>query len=82
MEQKWMQIMSDANLVEVYGAISEFEAEVVKGKLLSRGIPAMIKRQGLTLMGGVGDFVVLVPAGWEREARAALDSGSVAGLES
>ncbi len=71
--------MKDPNLVVVYKAAGEFEANVVKGKLDSAGIPAMFEHEsggtaiGLTI-DGWGEYRILVPAGFEREARAILDN--------
>ncbi len=68
--------MSEQKLVPVYYAGTEFEAQIIRGKLRSEGIPAMIQRQSMAMMGSAGDFRVLVTAGWEREARAVLDRPS------
>ena len=67
--------MSELKLVVVYTAGSEPEAEIIKGKLNSAGIPAMIQNVGLdeAMMGySTGEFRVLVSEGRAREARAVL----------
>ena len=69
--------MTEFKLVQVYAAGSEVEAEIVKGRLNSEGIPAMIQNVGLdeAMMGyASGEFRVLVSEGREREARAVLAS--------
>ena len=69
--------MAELKLVGVYTAGSEVEAEIVKGRLQSAGIPAMVQNRGLdeAMMGyASGEFRVLVSAGREREARAVLAS--------
>jgi hypothetical protein len=70
--------VSESKLVVVYKAAGELEAQVVKGKLQSAGVPAIFQNEALGTMGfiidGLGEFRILVPEGWEREARAVLMS--------
>ncbi len=73
--------MKDSELVLVYKAAGEFEAEVVKGRLNTAGIPAIFEHEsggtaiGLTI-DGWGEFRILVPADRADEARALLESTS------
>ncbi len=71
--------MKDPNLVLVYTATGEFEAEVVKGRLSTAGIPAIFEHEsggtaiGLTI-DGWGAFRILVPASRAEEAKQLLES--------
>lgn len=77
--------MSDPKLLVVYKAAGELEAQVIKGKLKSEGIPAILQNEALGTMGftvdGLGEFRVVVPEGWEKEALAALANSSPNGIE-
>ncbi len=70
---------SDADYVTVYTSNGPLGAEVVKGRLESAGIPALLKYEsagrvlGLTL-DGLGEVQVMVSRGREREARELLAS--------
>ncbi len=68
--------MTEPKFVVVYKAAGELEAQVIKSKLTSQGIPAMFQNEALGTLGftidGLGEFRILVPEGWEREARAAI----------
>lgn len=62
------------SIVEVYRAIGEMEALVVKGLLESNGIPCFFKSHAapsvhVLTVDGLGEFKIMVPASMEREAR-------------
>ena len=73
--------MGDEALVSVYTSNGPLAAEVVKGRLESAGIPAILKYEsvgriyGLTL-DGLGAVQVLVQREREQEARELLESKS------
>ncbi|MCX6031727.1 MAG: DUF2007 domain-containing protein [Chloroflexi bacterium] len=70
--------MRDHKLVTVYHSQGMLAAQVVKAKLESAGVPALLKYEavgqilGLTV-DGLGLVEVLVPAQWADEARALVD---------
>jgi hypothetical protein len=72
--------MSELRLVVVYKAAGELEAQVIKSKLTSLGIPAILQNEALGTLGftvdGLGEFRVLVPEAWELDARSALTVSS------
>ncbi len=72
--------MKEPKLVVVYRAAGELEAQVIKGKLTSSGIPAIFQNDALGTLGftvnGLGEFRILVPEGWVRKARAVLARSS------
>ncbi len=60
-------------LVTVYRTFGLLRAEVVKGKLESAGIPAMLKYESMApvmgmIMDGMGEVQVLVSKDYEQEA--------------
>jgi hypothetical protein len=67
-------------LVTVYKAMSQPEAEIIRGKLETEGIPAILKYEslgsvyGLTV-DGLGQVNVQVPVKNAEEARQVLSSG-------
>jgi hypothetical protein len=69
----------EASLIRVYVASGQLEAQVVKSKLESFGIPVLLKYEsagvvfGITL-DGLGEVKVLVPAAQADEARELLSS--------
>lgn len=73
--------MSDQKLVTVYRSYGMLAAEVVKGKLETAGIPAILKYEsagqilGLTV-DGLGLVEVQVLAPWADEATALVAEGS------
>lgn len=71
--------MTEQKLVVVYKAAGELEAQVIRSKLTSSGIPAILQNEALGTMGftvdGLGEFRVLVSEGWEKEARSVLSDG-------
>ncbi len=77
--------MAEPKLVVVYRAAGELEAQVVKGRLTSEGIPAIFQNEALGTLGftldGLGEFRILVPEEWEREARAVLAHRSTPPIE-
>ncbi len=73
--------MNETNLVVIYRAAGEAEAELVKGKLNAAGIPAILEHEaGARMMGlmvdGWGEYRVLVPENQVRQARAVLANTS------
>jgi hypothetical protein len=72
--------MNEQKLVVVYRAAGELEAQVIKGKLTSSGIPAILQNEALGTLGftvdGLGEFRVMVSEGWEREALSVLKNSS------
>ncbi len=66
-------------LVEVYTALGQLEAQIVKARLESEGIPVLLKYEsvgvvyGLTV-DGLGQVRLLVPRPCAEEARAILAS--------
>ncbi len=68
--------MNETKMVVIYRAAGELEAQVIKSKLSSEGIPAIFQNEALGTLGftldGLGEFRILVPERWEREARAVL----------
>ncbi len=64
--------MKDPDFVVVYKASGELEAQVVKGRLTSAGIPAMFQNEALGTLGftidGLGEFRILVPRDREQDA--------------
>ncbi len=73
--------MNETELVVVYKAAGEAEAELVKGKLTNAGISVLLEHDaggrayGLTI-DGWGEYRVLVPENQVRQARAVLASTS------
>lgn len=70
--------ITDSSLAEVWVADGHLQAEVIKGKLESLGIPVLLKYESLGLvMGltvdGLGQVRVLVPAEYADDARQALE---------
>jgi Putative prokaryotic signal transducing protein len=72
--------MSEQELVVVWRAAGELEAQVIKSKLNSLGIPAILQNEALGTLGftvdGLGEFRVLVPESRQHDARAALSISS------
>jgi hypothetical protein len=68
--------MNDGELVVVYTTQGALRAEIIKGKLESAGIPAIIRAESQNVIpmtvDGIGKAQVLVPRAREREARAVL----------
>ncbi len=65
--------MTDSELVVVYTSAGPLAAEVVKGKLESAGIPAVLKYESASTVfpvvgGNMGEVEVLVSASREQEA--------------
>jgi hypothetical protein len=64
----------EEKLVEIYLAHGEAEAQVVKAKLESSGIPALLKSAAapsvhVFVVDGLGEYRVMVPASLAEEAR-------------
>jgi len=68
----------DEELVVVYTTNGALRAEIIKGKLESAGIPAIIRAESQNVIpmtvDGIGIAKVLVPRIREQEARAILES--------
>ena len=70
----------DASLVTVYVANGQLEAEIIKGRLESEGIPAILRYEsaglvyGLTL-DGLGQVEVQVPSSLSQQAMEVLTTG-------
>ena len=68
-----------SSLVQVYTAVGQLEAQIVKSRLESEGIPVLLKYEsigvvyGLTV-DGLGQVRLLVPVACADEARAIMDS--------
>jgi len=66
--------------VVVYVANSPLEGEVIKGRLESEGIPAILQYESISVVygitvDGIGATRVLVPASLAEEAREILEEG-------
>ncbi len=77
--------MNEPRMVVVYKAFGELQAQVVKGRLTSEGIPAIFQNEALGTLGftvdGLGEFRILVPADREEEARAIIEADATARRE-
>lgn len=69
--------MIEPKLVLVYRAAGELEAQAIRAKLQSEGIPVLVQSEAASAfpftVDGLGEFRILVPSAWENEARAALE---------
>lgn len=69
--------MTDLELVVVYTSNGPLGAEVIKGKLESAGIPALLKSEArgtfAFTIDGMGEVQVLVPKSREAEAKALIE---------
>lgn len=70
--------MAKDELVVVYTTQGMLRAEVLKGKLVSAGIPVMLKYESVgqtmgIIVDGLGEVKVLVPKEREQEARELLE---------
>jgi hypothetical protein len=64
-------------LIEVYKAHGEIEAHIIKAKLESNGIPALLKSSAAPsvhafVIDGLGEYRVMVPESLAAEARTTL----------
>ncbi len=69
--------MANNALVAVFTSSGPLAAEVVKGRLESAGIPAMLKYESVgrtmgLIVDGLGEVQVMVPADREQDARELL----------
>ena len=68
--------MDDSDLVVVYTTYGALRAEIIKGKLESAGIPAIIRAESQNVIpmtvDGIGKAQVLVSRARAQEARAVL----------
>lgn len=67
----------DTRLITVYVASGQIEAEIVKGRLESEGIPAMLRYEALGLVygltiDGLGQVEIQVPSSLAQHAREIL----------
>ncbi len=71
--------MTESDLVVVYTSAGLLAAEVVKGKLESAGVPAILQSEAQSVfpitIDGMGEVRVLVPREREQEAREILAEG-------
>ncbi len=71
--------MGNEGLVVVYTTYGALRAEVIKSKLESAGIPAMLKSEAQSVIpmtvDGIGKVEVLVEKNREQEARELLEIG-------
>ncbi len=69
--------MDKDELVVVYTAMGELNADVIKGRLESAGIPVMLQSESESVfpmsVGEMGEVKLLVPKDQEQAARAVLD---------
>jgi hypothetical protein len=71
------------NFVQVYKANGEAEAQIIKGKLESNGIPVLLKSLAAPsvhafVVDGLGEYRVMVPASLAEDAKNLLeDDGDV-----
>lgn len=70
-------MVEDIDLVTVYLAYNHPEAEIVKGRLESEGIPVLLRYESAGLVygitvNGLAQVKVCVPAGMEQKARVIL----------
>ncbi len=69
--------MVEEELVQVYTALGEATANLIKGKLEQAGIPVLLKYESLgsvvgVLVDGLGEVRVMVPKRFEELARQML----------
>ena len=63
-------------LVNVLTTSSVLEGEIAKGRLESKGIPVLLKGEGIDAPYPTGPVYVFVPASFEARARQMLDEGN------
>jgi hypothetical protein len=70
--------MTKSELVVVYTTQGALRAEIIKSKLESAGIPAMIRSEAQSVLpmtvDGIGKAEILVERAREQEARAVLEA--------
>jgi len=70
--------MNETRLVEVYRAMGELEAQVIRSKLEASGIRAIFQNEALGTLGftldGLGEFRILVASEDEQDAREILET--------
>ena len=79
-------MQKDDELVTVYRASGQPEAEVIRGRLEVEGIPAILKYESLGIiygltMDGLGQVEVKVPLKYAESAGEIIATGSDAGYE-
>ncbi len=78
--------MKEPNMVVVYKAYGELQAQVIKGRLESEGIPVFVQNEALGTFGftvdKLGEFRILVPADREKDALAVIETDAQAAQES
>ncbi len=74
--------MKEPNMVVVYKAYGELQAQVIKGRLESEGIPVYVQNEALGTFGftvdKLGEFRILVPADREKDAVAIIETDAQA----
>ena len=76
--------MSNTNLTTVYVANGQPEAEIIKGRLETEGIPVMLRYESVGLVyglttDGLGQVKVQVPSSLAQEAKDILAAGEAEG---
>ena len=72
--------MTEKDLITVYTANGQLEAQIIKGHLESEGIPALLRYEsagivyGLTI-DGLGQVEIQVPSSLAKNARKILEAG-------
>src|SRR5581483_1887140 len=73
-----LRTMNETRLVEVYRAMGELEAQVIRSKLEASGIRAIFQNEALGTLGftldGLGEFRILVASEDEQDAREILET--------
>ncbi len=78
LKHRIISMQQDDKLVTIYKACGQPEAEVIKGRLIVEGIPAILQYEslgsvyGLTI-DGLGQVNVRVPAKYESKAREVIE---------
>ena len=74
--------MPGTNLTTVYVANGQPEAEIIKGRLETEGIPVMLRYESVGLVyglttDGLGQVKVQVPSSLAQEAKEILETGEI-----
>ncbi len=77
--------MPNTNLVTVYVANGQPEAEIIKGRLETEGVPVMLRYESVGLIyglttDGLGQVKVQVPSSLAQEAKEILAAGEPEGF--
>jgi len=76
--------MSDGAQLVTVSVASQIEAQIIKGRLETEGIPVLLSYESAGLVygitvDGIGEVKVMVPESLEKEARAILEVNDRAG---